>query len=131
MKIQSITVNVSEEVLNNSTKAESSKCMIAQALRKKGAYSVNVTAESARFNLGDTRYHYPLPAKAAVKLIEFDKGNIPEPFKFVLKANTGTCAPVARPVRKSRGKTKKQSTKPTTLRCKRRFHGLRVIEKVK
>lgn len=131
--MRSFTVNVTNEVINCSTEANSSKCMIAQALRLQGASSVSVTAESARFNFKGVRYSYPLPAKAAEKLKEFDKGNPTLPFKFVLSSNTGTSAPVkVRETKYTKSKHSKRAyTKPTVKYCVRRFHGLKVIEVTK
>ena len=126
---KSFQVNITQEIINSASVADSSKCMIAQALRMRGCSSTNVTAESATFNFGDTRYTFPLPASAAVELMKFDQGKDGvKPFTFVLNGKTGFTRPINRnPPQAKRGPTKKRGPN-AAKRCKRRFHGLRVIE---
>jgi hypothetical protein len=126
-KAKSITINITKEILEESVSADSSKCMIAQALRLKGASSVNVTAESVSFNMDETRFTYPLPARVAVKFLKFDESkNSIRPFSFQLQSQLA----FSRPVIKCPNRTKRGPTKigHAYKRSKRRFHGLRVLE---
>jgi hypothetical protein len=125
---KSMTINITQKAIDERVSKNSSKCMIAQAVRLAGGRSTHVTAESVTFNLGNTRYTFPLPAKAAVELLKFeeDKSTV-APFK--LKLRNGFERPViTRPHAKKRGPTKKQQRRSTACRTVRRFHGLRVIE---
>lgn len=105
--------------------------MLAQAIRKLGGSSTNVTAESVAFNMDGYRFTYPLPAAAAHELIKFDKNKkLTAPFKFVLHSNTGFIKPVV-----PRGKVKRKEneeprryTTPKVKRSWRRYHGLRTLE---
>lgn len=126
---KTIAVRITPELIRDSVKEDSSKCMIAQALRLEGAHSVHVTTESASFNLGATRYTYPLPARAAKELIQFDRDKSKvRPFEFRINLDRAYSRPVLRrPNRKKRGPTVHRKAQ-TVKRSKRRFHGLRIIE---
>lgn len=130
-RIKSHTINITQKILDKATPEDSGHCVIAQAVRKLGGKSVRVTAERVLFNLGGLRHDYPLPARAAVELVKFDRRGKKAigPFKFVLSANTGTAVAVEK--RKPQGPykpRKKRGKKKGPRFCKRRFHGLRVIE---
>lgn len=132
-KPRSITVKISQEVIDEANSRDSSKCMIAQALRMAGASSTNVTAESASFNMDGMRYTYPMPAKAAVELIRFDTDkSLVKPFTFILDGRLGFSRPVIKRPNNHRGKTKHATKSNPQLaaarRTIRRHHGLRMIE---
>lgn len=85
-----LTVEITEERIADSTRRSSSHCMIAEALRDllpNTCKSIVVDLYSAAFT--DTqrnlRYSYQLPRSAQLALIDFDQGNVPEPFSFVLQ----------------------------------------------
>jgi hypothetical protein len=129
MKPKSLTLNITQKIIDEAVPLNSSKCMIAQAVRHAGGCSVNVTAESVTFNIDETRFTYPLPPKAAIELLKFeeDKRSV-QPFRVVLDARRALSRPVdRRPHAVKRGPTKKKQ-KPGPRRSVRRFHGLRVIE---
>lgn len=126
---KSLTLKITQKIIDDAVSKNSAHCMIAQAARMAGASSTNVTAEAITFNMGDMRYTYPLPARAAAELVKFDKNKkLAEPFQFTLDGRTAFERPVKHnPNAKKRGPTKKRA-KPTAKRSVRRFHGLRVIE---
>lgn len=134
---KSITLNITQKIIDDAMEKDSGHCMIAQALRRRGAHSTRVTAEAATFNMSDgMRYTYPLPPKAVAKLIAFDQNKASvEPFSFILLGQQAYSRPVeirgpAQPKAKAKVKTKpgKRRAKPAATRSIRRFHGLRVIE---
>jgi hypothetical protein len=125
---KSFYINVTKEIIESSKQRHSGQCMIAQVLRQNyGASSVNVTAEVASFNKGGVRYTCTVPAVAALNLKQFDENkNAVKPFTFQL-ANPAT-RPVTVRTQKPKSKHKKISKKSSPRRCKRRYHGLQVIE---
>lgn len=127
--MKSITLKITKEIIKESVESDSSHCMIAQALRHIGAYSTNVTAEKAVFNLDGYRYIYPLPPKAVVQLIKFDQDKEQiRPFKFMLDGRYAFKKLIEKhPYARRRGPTKIHHA-PKYKRSKRRFHGLRIIE---
>lgn len=148
---KTLKLKITADVIKGATAENSAKCMIAQAVRLAGGRSTHVTAESVSFNMGDKRYTYPLPAKAAVELIKFDtdKKSV-KPFVVTLAGHTGFVRDVVKrgPKKKKKTQSKKgkkfdvtkvlkgarkggpTGTHPTgkAKRGVRRFHGLRVIE---
>lgn len=133
-RTRSFSLNVTKNVIENAEKKNSKHCMIADALRNRGASSVLVTAEGIRFNHDGMRYTYPMPVKCAVKLINFDNGKKVEPFTMVLNGNTGFCRPVetreasAKPKKSSAPAKRKKRSPQKEKRTNRRYMGLRVIE---
>lgn len=131
-----VTLKITQRLIDEATQKNSRTCMIAQAIRGIGGWSTHVTAESVSFNLGEKRYTYPLPPRAVVELLKFDKNKgAVSPFSIVLRGNTGFMRPVAqRPALGKRTQKRKYKTKPTgrpkgaPRRSERRYHGLRVIE---
>jgi hypothetical protein len=127
-KPKSLTLNITQKIIDEAVPLNSSKCMIAQAVRHAGGSSVHVTAETVRFNLGETRFTYDLPPKAVVELYKFeeDKHSV-QPFRVVLDGRGASSRPVRHHAGK-RGPTKKKHQKSAPRRTVRRFHGLRIIE---
>jgi hypothetical protein len=143
---KTLKLKITQKVIDESSKANSSKCMIARAVRLAGGRSIQVTRESVAFHMDDKRYSYPLPAKAAVELIKFD-GNPKsvKPFVVTLHGASGYERPIIKTKGHSKGGSKAKkidvtkvlrgsrkvvSTKPAkgAKRTNRRFLGLRVIE---
>lgn len=83
-----VVVKVTEEIIKESVKADSSHCMIAESLKRQvpSARSISVDIASIRFSDREVglRYIYMTPRIAQVPIIEFDQGRIPEPFQFQL-----------------------------------------------
>src|SRR6267154_4598986 len=83
-----VDVEVSEDVIKLSTQADSSHCMIADAVRKAvpGATGISVDLQTIRFSdpKKRMRYVYLTPRIAQVALVDFDAGQKPEPFTFRL-----------------------------------------------
>lgn len=142
---KTINLKITQKVIDASSKANSSKCMIARAVRLAGGRSIQVTRESVSFHLGDKRYSYPLPAKAAIELMKFDSSpKSVKPFMVTLAGASGYERPIIKTKGHSKGgsKAKKRldvtkvlrgsrkvvSIKPKgAKRTNRRFLGLRVI----
>lgn len=144
---KTLNLKITQKVIDDSSKANSSKCMIARAVRLAGGRSIQVTRESVAFHLGDKRYSYPLPAKAAIELMKFDSNpKSVKPFMVTLAGASGYERPIIKTKGHSKGggKGKKKidvtkilrgsrkvvSTKAGkgAKRTNRRFLGLRVIE---
>lgn len=130
-KVPTITVNVTKTVLEESEPSTTGKCMVAQALRRRGYRSVNVNAERASFNLDGHRFKYDLPARVKQAIINFDDKKRIKPFQFQLRSFQGAVAPVAEHgPRKKKNKTYTRKPKKSIRNCKRRFHGLTIIQPV-
>lgn len=141
MKPPTITLNITKEIIRQSSRGVPSHCAIAQALRiQHKAESVSVTAESIRANIvvgkGTKkklrRCLWETPAEAAVNAMKFDEGEEFDPCKIVLsgKSRNSFARDIVkrgkRPVPyKRRSKSPSSADKPK--RCNRRFHGLKVI----
>jgi hypothetical protein len=82
-----LEVEITAEVIDAATEADSSHCMIADAIRAqvRGAQRIAVDLQSIRFTdpKRGVRYLYLTPARAQVALLRFDQGEPVEP--FVLK----------------------------------------------
>ena len=131
MSIRSFTIHVTKEAIDQAVQKDSRHCMIAEAIRLRGASSVHVTAEGARFNYEGTRYFYPLPAAVAEKLIRFDKGQKIDPFDIVLNGNTGMVRPVIKKPHLGSSTPRPQRAKRGPMKVKkspRRYNGLAMIE---
>jgi hypothetical protein len=128
-------ITVPEEIIKKSKRENSRHCMVADAIRRAvpEAYSVDVTAESIRFNVGETRYYFTTPSRVAQNIAMYDEGRQVHPFKFTLQ--NGYTAPVlrqtrAKPAPGNVSKTRKRrlGQKDKTVRMTRRRAGLKVIE---
>jgi len=84
-----VNLEVSQDIIDSSCKADSSHCMIADAVRKAvpEARSISVDIQTIRFSLPGTRkrYFYITPRQAQLALLDFDAGVPPEPFKCQLR----------------------------------------------
>lgn len=110
--------------------------MIAIALREQipGITSIQVTAETIRFNKDGQRRRYDTPARVAKALLEFDDSKPLGAFTFKLDARQLTMGPATKrgPNRGSGATSEsKKSRKPQNVRrCKRRYRGILEIEEV-
>lgn len=126
---KSFNLTITQDLIAEATQKNSNYCMIAQALRYRGASSTNVTAETVRFNLDGVRYSYPLPAKAAAELLKFDDGKSVKPSKLKISANTGFASPIRRsPKGYVKGPHRKKAAKSGVKQSTRRYQGLRMLE---
>lgn len=86
-----VRVDITEERILTSVRRSSSHCMIAEALRDvlpEDRYrAVTVDLYTANFSEPEKalRYSYHLPRNAQIALIQFDRGQVPEPFSFTLQ----------------------------------------------
>jgi hypothetical protein len=84
-----VRVNVTKEVITRAVAADSSKCWIAEAIKAQVPNAVNVAVDLSTIRFTDPerelRYVYLTPYSAQLALIQFDEGNPPPSFAFVLK----------------------------------------------
>lgn len=85
-----VTVHVTEEVIGRAVRADSTACMIADAIKEQvpGARSVSVDLQSIRWTdpTKGLRYIYLTPSNAQGALIMFDQGMAMEPFTVRLRS---------------------------------------------
>lgn len=102
-----LSINVSEDVIRNSERRESSHCMIAEAVKEAvpGARYVSVDVQTIRFTDAERpfRYTYLTPRRAQVALIDFDRGVHAEPFAFRLDGAHVTKAGGGRAITRRQG----------------------------
>ena len=91
-----ISVNVTEEIIKESTLRDSSHCMIAEAVRAAYPDAQRVSVDLQTIRLSDPkkglRYTYLTPRTGQVALIRFDQGELPEPFTMQLRGGQVTTA---------------------------------------
>jgi hypothetical protein len=79
-----LEVEITAEVIEAATRADSSHCMIADAIKAQvpGAERIAVDLQSIRYTdrKRGVRYLYLTPARAQVALLRFDQGETVEPF---------------------------------------------------
>lgn len=84
-----VVLPVTMEQIETATKADSSHCMIADAIKAAvpGAANVSVDLQTIRFSdpKKRRRYVYLTPRRAQEALIEFDQGRGVEPFEVTLR----------------------------------------------
>lgn len=128
--VPSVNLRITDKILDVSVAKDSTHCMIAEALRQRGAWSINVNAEIVAFNIGEFRLMYPLPASAAIQLLRFDNREEVHPFAITLHCNTGFLRKVTRkPSTHGSGKRRpyQKRAKSGVKRSTRRVHGLRQL----
>jgi hypothetical protein len=113
--MKQIYLNIGQDLIDKATPMNSRRCMIAQALRKQhGAWSIDVTADSIRFNLDEMRYMCSTPPDAAVNLIRFDRNRkVVKPFRILLRNLFSK--PVVRHGRRKKSKHTTKAAPSTTL----------------
>lgn len=96
-----VQLDITEDLIAESTKRDSSHCMIAEAVKRAvpGARSVAVDLQTIRFTdpLKAQRYVYLTPRRAQVALVNFDQGKAPEPFQIQLRGGSVTKSGRAKP----------------------------------
>jgi hypothetical protein len=111
-----LEVEITAEVINAATRADSSHCMIADAIKAQvpGATRIAVDLQSIRFTdrKRGVRYLYLTPARAQVALLRFDQGETVEP--FVLKSPRPSQVTAASTSRDTKDDAGKKVTKRTT-----------------
>ena len=132
-----MSLNVTQDIIDNATPEDTAKCIIAQAIKAKkgrGVKAVRVTAETVSFVRYGQRFLYRLPAKEVVELVKFDKigKKAIKPHRLVLQ--NAVITPVL-PQKRSYVKSGKfvsakraRRNKAARYNARRRFRGLRVIE---
>ena len=89
-----LTVEVTEDIINNAEKRSSSHCMWADASRVAfpTAKSISVDLQTVRFTDPEKklRYVYLTPRAAQVSLVLFDQGVHTDPMKVILRHGTVT-----------------------------------------
>ena len=91
-----LTIQITPERIEESKERDSSHCMIAEAVKAAypGASRVSVDLQTIRFTDPQRhhRYTYLTPRTAQLSLIDFDQGDTPAPFSFVLRGGHVTYA---------------------------------------
>lgn len=80
-------IKISQEIIDNSVQANSSHCMIADAVREclPDARKIQVDLQTIRYSIGDERFIYFTPRMAQLALVRFDQGEEGiVPFEFPL-----------------------------------------------
>lgn len=84
-----VHVSVDEQTIETSVGRDSSHCMIAEAVRAAIPNARHVAVDLQTIRVTDTnrglRYTYLTPRVAQIPLIQFDQGEKPDPFAFVLR----------------------------------------------
>lgn len=88
-----LRVTVSQRVIDGACRADSSHCMIADAVRECYPWARNITVDVQTIRLSDpengVRYAYLTPRQAQLALLDFDAGVKTEPFAFTLPRRSG------------------------------------------
>jgi len=83
-----ITIVITAEIIAQSVARHSGHCFIAEAIRAAYPHFTTVTVDLATIRFSDPekrlRYIYLTPRIVQVAIILFDRGEPPEPFRFVL-----------------------------------------------
>lgn len=81
-------VHVAKEMIEHSKVRDSGHCMIAMAVREAMPQMVSISADLQTVRMSDPdlglRFTYLTPRVAQEALIDFDQGELPEPFNFLL-----------------------------------------------
>lgn len=100
-------VQVTQEIIEGSTRADSSHCMIADAIKQQVPDALHVTVDLAtiRYTRRGTgrRYVHLTPSVAQLAIVEYDQGRLVEPFDFridkpvqIVKSNAKKAKPGGR-----------------------------------
>jgi hypothetical protein len=88
-----LRISVSQDIINSACRADSSHCMIADAVRDCCPWARNITVDIQTIRLSDpehgVRYTYLTPRQAQLALLDFDAGVPAEPFSFTLVRRSG------------------------------------------
>ncbi len=84
-----VRLDVTQEIIDTSCRADSSHCMIADAVREAAPWARNVTVDIQTIRFSDperdVRYVYLTPRIAQLALLDFDAGIPSEPFSVILQ----------------------------------------------
>jgi len=112
-------VEVTRNLIEDAVAADSSHCMIAEAIKiaQPGAVKVSVDIATLRFSdpVKQLRYTYLTPQVAQVALLRFDEGILPDPYRFTLMGAHITA------MRKSRPQTEERREKSRAALAKARL----------
>lgn len=121
-----VKVNITQELVEQSKLADSSHCMIAEAVKiaYPDATKVSVDLQTIRFSnpAKRVRYIYLTPRLAQIALVQFDQGREVEPFSFTL-AGAHVIGMYERPLQRLQGIEADQdtgATKPIEVAVKNR-----------
>lgn len=139
IKGPNITLNVSRELIEMADPMHAAHCMVALALKYRGASSIVVTKEHATFNIDGQRRTYVMPAKAAYKIQEYDRIAEDEgiemarrkikPFETLLQ--NPSVKPITTTTTTPRGPDTRprKKRKPGVRFCVRRSRGIKQLQK--
>lgn len=84
-------ISVTQEIIENSVRGDSQACMVRWAVKYHipEALRIVVDITFVAFTIGNVRYRYSLPKKAAYALASFEAGEQVEPFVFTLESRHG------------------------------------------
>lgn len=103
-----VVVTVSAAEIEHSVRRNSSHCMIAEAVKRcqPGATGISVDLQTVRWTnpAKGLRYIYLTPRAAQVALIDYDQGQHPKPFSFVLSGGQTIPSSGNRPNREKKEK---------------------------
>jgi hypothetical protein len=113
-----LTIEVGREEIEYSVRRDSSHCMIAETIKRKMPTARGVAVDLGTIRWTDPekrlRYIYLTPRSAQIALIEFDRGILPEPFRFTLR----TAAQIIRPA----NRRKRVADEDRNARTRKNYH---------
>jgi hypothetical protein len=122
-----LRVNVTKEQITAAINADSTHCMIAEAIRVAYPNATHVASDISTCRLSDLdkghRYVYMTPFSAQICLLDFDEGKRPEPFSFLLKNAHVTKAGGTTPKAKERNLKHRNRKRQEILLSKSRLVG--------
>lgn len=84
-----VTINVTQEIIDSAERSESRTCMISAAISAQVPRATNVLTDAATIRWSDPdrglRFTYLTPQSVRDALLDFDLGRHVEPFSFVLR----------------------------------------------
>ncbi len=100
-----LRLDVTGEIICDSTKRKSDSCMIAQAVKAAYPDAAHVAVDIQTIRFSDMkkgyRFTYLTPRVGQLAIIQFDQGNPPEPFRLLLRNGQVTLAGKRPPKQKS------------------------------
>jgi hypothetical protein len=85
-----VKINVTDEDIEKAERRNSSHCMIAEAIHRILPEARHITVDLATIRFSDLvagrRYIYLTPVKAQRALLDYDQGDMPQPFSMELAA---------------------------------------------
>jgi hypothetical protein len=95
-KAPRVSVTITQELIDDAIKRDSSHCKIAEAIKAAypGASRISVDLQCIRFSdlAKGERYTYLTPRVAQVGLVNWDQGTKPDPYEFQLRNGQVTAA---------------------------------------